>query len=194
MTSLRVVIRMLVLMGASALAAFVSAQAPVASLSVVRQVEVTKAPNMKHTEKVWLPAKQGQGFFTGYGIQTLKRSKAELKFKDNSILRLNERTEISIQDAPQLRRISLEKGAVWVRVAKGANTEVHTPSCTATARGTTFIVVLMPNGRVRVVVFEGIVDVAVGGNTVTLNGGRSRNPWPGGYAHGTGRHRHRLVG
>ncbi len=182
MTAFRVVLRCLMLVGACALAALVSAQAPAATLSVVRQVEVTKAPNMK--TKAWMPAKHGQGILTGYGVQTLKRSKAELKFKDGSILRLNERTEVAIHDVAEMRKIHLQQGAVWVHVAKGANTSVETPSCTATARGTTFVVVLLPNGRVRVVVFDGVVEVAVGGQTVTLHGGQSTETTGGGEAGG----------
>lgn len=147
------------------------AQAPVANLSIVRQVEVTRAPVAQGRD--WAPAKQNQGIITGYGIRTLKRSQAEIKFKDNSVLRMNERTEISIQDAAQMRKIHLAEGAVWVHVAKGANTSVETPSCTATARGTTFVVILEPNGRTRVVVFEGNVDVHAGANTVTVHPAQS---------------------
>ncbi len=163
--------RFLLLISVLLCAMAVLAQAPVGTISVVRQVEVTTTTVDKGRD--WITAKQNQAILAGFGVRTMKRSQAEIKFKDNSKLRLNERTEISVQEAEKMRKIRLAQGAVWVQVTKGANTSVETPSCTATARGTTFVVVVLPNGHTRVVVFEGIVDVQVGGTTVTVHESQS---------------------
>ncbi len=164
----------------------VLAQQPVvATLSIVRQVEVTSTPVA--VGKVYGPAVQHQGLRNGYGVRTLKRAQAELKFKDNSLLRLNERTTLVVEDAVQMRKISLTEGAVWVKVAKGVHTTVETPTATATAKGTQFLVLLTDTGATRVVVLEGRVEVGTPGGTVDVGAGQYTEtaPPPKGTANGS---------
>jgi hypothetical protein len=107
-------------------------QAQVATLNITRQVLVTK------TAGEFAPAKQGQSVVDGQGVRTLKRSLAELKFRDKSILRLAERTDLIVHDARALKRLGLQKGLVWLRVTQGNNTRLETPNATAISRGTEF--------------------------------------------------------
>jgi hypothetical protein len=66
----------------------------------------------------------------------------------------------------------LSGGIVWVRDNKGAHTQVETPSMTAVARGTTFTVEQTPNGSTIIRVYDGTVDVLVGGKTVSVGAGQ----------------------
>jgi hypothetical protein len=139
---------------------------PVGKLSVVRQVYAQQGSEYK-------PATQGQGVSNDQGVRTLKRSQAEIAFKDGSLLRINERTDIIVHDTNTLRSARLNSGAVWVRVAKGAKTQIETPTVTLSARGTVFVV--EQDGKKKMVtrVLEGAIDVTAGGKTVTVHQGES---------------------
>ena len=143
--------------------------ATVGRLSITRQVVVTRSTLAAGAE--YVPAKNRQGVFTGQGIRTLKRSMAEITFRDTSVLRINERTDLVVQDAPTLRRIRMQGGAVWVRVVRGVNTTVETPTATAVARGTEFVVFVDEEKDTQLVVFEGAVDFTAGGQTISVGAG-----------------------
>jgi FecR protein len=140
----------------------------VGKLSVVRQVYAQQG-----TGGEYKPATQGQGVANNQGVRTLKRSQAEISFKDGSLLRINERTDIVVHDTNTLRSARLNNGAVWVRVAHGAKTQIETPTVTLSARGTVFVV--EQDGKKKMVtrVLEGAIDVTAGGKTVTVHQGES---------------------
>jgi hypothetical protein len=141
---------------------------PVARVSqVIREVLVTQGPGGDYA-----PVQARQGLANGQGVRTLRRSLAEIAFRDKSVLRLNERTDLVVQDAAQLRHIRLQTGSIWIRVAHGANTAVETPTATATARGTVFVVTVLLDGRTRLEVIEGIVDFTVGDTTFAVGPGQ----------------------
>ncbi len=142
------------------LAAFVANAAEVVgTLNITRSVKVSSAPITDGANISWLDAKNNQAVTNLQGIRTLKRSMAEINFNDKSILRINERTDLVIQESREMRNINLKEGAVWIQVAKGSKTTVHTPTTTATARGTIFIVTVNAQGDTTVTVLEGTVDV-----------------------------------
>lgn len=131
----------------------------VGTLNITRMVKVSSGPITDGANVNWLDAKQNQNITDQQGIRTLKRSMAEIHFNDKSILRINERTDLVVQQSRDMRNIKLKEGAVWVQVAKGSKTTVQTPTTTATAKGTIFIVVVKPDGSTQVSVLEGTVDV-----------------------------------
>jgi hypothetical protein len=148
-------------------AAFAAANAQeVGSLTVVRQVKVTRTAVNEGQE--YVDARNGQRVRNHYGLRTLRRSRAQINFDDKSVLRVNERTDMVVEDTESLRRIQLGQGAVWVRVAKGRNTTVETPTATATARGTEFEV--RANGDL--LVYEGVVDLTIGGRVISVSAGQ----------------------
>lgn len=136
----------------------------VGKLSIVRQVKITREAGGSD----YVDAREGQRVRNHYGIRTLRRSHAQIDFDDHSILRINERTDMTIEDSASLRQIQLHQGAVWVKVAKGVNTTVQTPTATATARGTAFEV--RSNGDL--LVYEGTVDMTIGGRTISVTAGQ----------------------
>lgn len=103
----------------------------------------------------------------GDGIRTERRGFAQVKFRDESVLRLNELTELIVQDAMTLRKLQLSKGALWMRVTKGANTSIQTPVATATVRGTEFLFDADGNLAVR----EGTVELEANGLTIEVHPG-----------------------
>ena len=149
-----------------------SAQGPtVGALKVIRQVVVTQTAAARGGP--YVPAKQGQEVWSGQGVRTLRRSLAQIAFRDGSVLRMNERSDLVVQDAAALRNIRLQTGAVWLRIARGANTVVETPTATAVARGTEFIVETLPDGRTQLTVFESKVDLIASGRIVTVGAGQT---------------------
>lgn len=158
-------LRLPLLFVAPLVAATASAQQVVGTLNVVRQVKVTTGPH--DASPNYVDAHDGQPIRNRYGVRTLRRSRAQINFNDHSVLRINERTDVVVLDSASLRNIQLNDGAVWVKVAKGVNTTVTTPTATATARGTEFQV--FANGDLFV--YEGIVDLHIGGRTVAVTAG-----------------------
>ncbi len=142
----------------------------VGKLSITREVMMTKATVDKGLE--WVPAKQNDAVRDSFGVRTLKRSRAEIAFLDKSVLRLNERTDLVVEEVEKMRRVKLTSGAVWVHVVKGANTSVETPTATAMSLGTIYVVLVLKDGRTRIVVLEGRVQVTAGGKTVTVDAGQ----------------------
>ncbi|MHB9024470.1 MAG: FecR family protein [Armatimonadota bacterium] len=146
----------------------------VGTISITREVLISLPPGKS------VYAKQGQNVLNGQKISTLKRSRAEIKFLDGSIIRINERTDLLLRDVTAMKRIRLDRGAVWVQVAKDSNTTVETPTATATAKGTIFIVMVLANGATRVIVFDSAVEVTSEGETTTVQAGQSLDTTGGG--------------
>jgi len=159
------------------LAAVAHAQQEVGKLSVVRVVKITNAPATDPSAQ-YVDAKNEQTVLNHYGLRTGRRSKAEIHFHDKSILRVNERTDMIINDpGVGQRHVDLKAGAVWIKVAKGVNTTISTPTATATARGTQFEV--RANGEI--LVYEGSVAVhSSGGQTVLVEAGNKVSVGTGG--------------
>ena len=112
----------------------------------------------------------------GDGVRTARRGFAQIQFKDQSVLRLNELTELIVQDSVALRRIQLAKGALWVRVTKGSNTSVQTPVATATVRGTEFLMDELGNLAVR----DGVVTLDANGFSIDVLAGETAGIGPDG--------------
>jgi hypothetical protein len=131
----------------------------VGTINITRMVKVSSGAVTDGGNVSWIDATQNQTVTDQQGIRTLKRSMAEITFTDKSILRINERTDMVVQQTNNLRNIKLKEGAVWIKVAKGSKTTVQTPTTTATAKGTIFIVTVKADGSTQVTVLEGTVDV-----------------------------------
>jgi len=89
------------------------------------------------------PAKTGDPLANGDKIHTAKNSAATLTFPDNSVLRLDENTDISVSQASSLKiSIFQSLGRTWSRVVKLVDSnhsyEIVTPTAVATVRGTAF--------------------------------------------------------
>lgn len=137
----------------------------VGKLTAARNVQMSKGPAALAGS--YGDAKVGQTVREGYGVRTFRRSFAEITFTDGSAVRVNEQTDLIVQSAATLRKIRLERGALWIRDENGSRTSVQTPVGTATARGTEFLV----SSDGMVTVKEGEVELEAGGSMIILGPG-----------------------
>ncbi len=170
-TTVKFLTPLALVVGAAAIPCVAQAQTPVGKLSITRQVLVTKGTVAQSAQ--YVPAKQNQAVFDGQGIRTLKRALAEVTFSDTSVLRINERTDLVLQNSATLRNVQLRAGVVWIRVARGTNTQIETPSATAVARGTTFVVAVGSDGASQLTVLDGRVDMVQGAQAVSVGAGET---------------------
>ena len=141
----------------------------VGTLSVVRQVEVTRSrttPDIRDRVEREL-AKQGETVFVEQGFLTHKRALAELAINDGTVIRLNERTEAILSEAHVLW---LRTGAAWVH-DKGAGTRVDTPAGTVTGKGATFEVIVVSPTETWVYCYEGEAQLGRSARTVKVASG-----------------------
>ncbi|GAG16301.1 unnamed protein product, partial [marine sediment metagenome] len=94
-----------------------------------------------------------------YKIKTLNDGKASIVFYESDILRLEENTEIDLQEISE-EKISIKQnlGDTWSRILRltGKEYEIETPTTVATVRGTGFSVSIKEES---VVVGDGTVSV-----------------------------------
>lgn len=146
----------------------------VGKLTQARNTQISRG--LAANSSAYVDAKVGQPVHEGYGIRTFRRSSAEITFNDSSVIRVNQDTDLVVESAATLRRIRLERGAMWVRDQNGSRTSVQTPVDTATARGTIFTV--SADGVVAVT--EGEVELSAHGATLVLEAGEVGGVGPGG--------------
>lgn len=103
---------------------------------VVGRFTIARKATYSQTRGRFVAAKDQDLVRNGNLVRTARRGFGEITFTDESVLRINESTEMEIQDADRLRRMRLQRGALWLRVTKGSGTSIQTPVATATVRGT----------------------------------------------------------
>ncbi len=97
----------------------------------------------KEAEKDWAAAKRGETLSTGDRVKTGEKSLAIIKFKDNSLVRVRERSELTVTGEVNARAFSksvnVEKGVVGFNIKKqNADEEFRftSPTSVASIRGT----------------------------------------------------------
>lgn len=97
----------------------------------------------KEVGKDWQPAKRGAMLSTGERLKTGAKSIAVIKFKDNSMLRVRENTEVSLggmQDGKAfLKSTDIERGVIGFNIKKqqpGEEFRFSSPTSVASIRGT----------------------------------------------------------
>lgn len=134
----------------------------------------------------------GSAVYQGDQVETLKRTRLELKLTDASVLRLGPLSKVDLDAAAfgksaDDRKVSakLRVGNVWASVTKAlggeARFEVKTENAVAGVRGTTFRVDASQDKSVVVRVYSGTVAVAAGPVPRPEHGGPGAEPGkPGG--------------
>lgn len=142
--------------------------APARATSVQGTVEWSRAG------AAWQPVNLNDTFCPGDQIRVQARSRAEIVLLNQSILRLNADSAITVE-APKAQRtgvIDLVRGAVHF-LSRGPNSlDVRTPFTTAGVRGTEFFVSVEPQ-RTLLTVFEGTVDAQNPNGSLALHDGES---------------------
>jgi tetratricopeptide (TPR) repeat protein len=142
---------------------------------------VAKAISVQGTVEVqsvggtqWQPVKLNDTFRPGDVIRVLERSRADIAMLDQSVLRLNANTSITIQGVKDggTGLLNLLKGAAHFLSRGPRSLEVQTPFAVAGVRGTEFLVDVEVD-KASVTVFEGTVVAENQAGNITLNSGQS---------------------
>src|SRR5215510_12545941 len=127
---------------------------PYASLAQTREGWIARAVSVQGTveaqrvgETQWQPVKLNDQFRPGDTIQVLERSRADVALLDQSVLRLNANTTITLQAVKEERTgvVDLLRGATHFFSRGPGSLEVQTPFAIAGVRGTEFLVSVEPD-------------------------------------------------
>jgi tetratricopeptide (TPR) repeat protein len=139
------------------------------AVSVQGSVEVQPAGQTQ-----WQPVKLNDTFRPGDTIRVQERSRADIALLNQSVLRLNANSTITIE-APKEQKtgvINLIRGAAHF-FSRGPNSlEVTTPFTVAGVRGTEFFIDLEP-AAAQLTVFEGTVVAESPAGSLTMRDGQS---------------------
>jgi tetratricopeptide (TPR) repeat protein/opacity protein-like surface antigen len=161
---------MLALLGSVAQSLAQTAAGPVArAVSVQGVVEARRAG-----QAAWQTVKLNDQFSPGDTIRVQDRSRADIAMLDQSVLRLNANTELTVEPVKDQRTgvVRLLRGATHFFSRGPRSLEVQTPFTVAGIRGTEFYIGLEPAQAV-VIVFEGTVLAANPVGSLTLTGGQA---------------------
>lgn len=90
----------------------------------------------------------------GGAIQTGAASRAEVRFRDQSVLRIGDNTRVGFQ--PNSRTFELTSGAVLTQVPPAVGrTSLRVGAITATVTGTTLVVEALPNAYTKFISLDG---------------------------------------
>src|SRR5215510_13204118 len=154
---------------------------PYASPAQTREEWIARAVSVQGTvetqrvgETLWQPVKLNDQFRAGDQIRVLDRSRADVALLDQSVLRLNENTTITLQAVKEERTgvIDLLRGAVHFFSRSPGSLDVQTPFVLAGVRGTEFFI-SVETDKTSLTVFEGTVSVANQAGSLTLPGGQA---------------------
>ena len=108
------------------------------------------------------------------GVKTGVKSRAELRFQDDTLTRLGAETYFTFQ--PGTREMSLEKGTLLLQVPKNhGGAVIRAASVTAAITGTTVMIEHIPGKSLKLLVLEGSMRVSQGrgiGQTLSLRAGK----------------------
>ncbi|MDI6765931.1 MAG: FecR family protein [Bacteroidota bacterium] len=146
------------------------------SLAVMTKVIQDVKKKMEAAD--WTKADKGDMLYNGNQVRTAKKSLAILKFKDNSIVRLREESELTIhgegQRGTMTKQAHLYKGSLGFDVQKQGNEKfrLSSPTSVASIRGTKGKW-SSGNGYDTLVVTEGLVNLRnlVSNNEVDVGAG-----------------------
>jgi tetratricopeptide (TPR) repeat protein len=122
----------------------------------------------------WQTVKLNDTFCPGDKLRALEKSRASVILSNESVLRLNENTSITLEDvkAEGTSMIDLFKGAAHFFSRRPRSLDVNTPYGIAGARGTEFLITVEAN-RTFVTVYEGEILASNQAGSLTLTSGQS---------------------
>jgi hypothetical protein len=137
--------------------------------AVVRVVEHQRTGTAQ-----WLTSKVGTTLENGDRVRTGKRSYAEVTFADKSVVKLNERSELTVAStAAGKQEMELHQGSLWARFVKGSQATIKAKTTVAAVRGTEILIAISPEGMVLVRVLRGVLDILLpSGQSVTVVSGQ----------------------
>ena len=143
--------------------------------TVARAVSVQGTVEARRTGQTsWQPVQLNDTFSPGDTLRVRERSRADLAMLDQSVLRLNANTELTVEPVKDERTgvVNLLRGAAHFFSRGPRSLEVQTPFTVAGVRGTEFFIGLEPD-RALLTVFEGTVLAQNQAGSLTLTSGQS---------------------
>ena len=138
------------------------------------------------TPEGWAAAELNEVLEPSHNARTLEDSWLELRFEDNSLLRLQANTEITLSQAETFddnsRRtlVTLHKGKIWAVIENGQPFEIETPGLVAGVRGTKFRIDASDGSEDALLkTFEGAVAGIIGFEVVDVETGKQFKPQAG---------------
>lgn len=130
--------------------------------------------SQKVGDPLWRPVKLNDPYCPGDTLRVQERSRADLTLLDQSVLRLNENTTITLEAVKEERTgvVDLLKGAAHFFSRAPRSLEVQTPFAVAGVRGTEFLVTVEVD-KTLLTTFEGTVVAENSAGSLTLTGGQS---------------------
>ncbi len=133
--------------------------------SIALAVKIIKDVSRKTETIDWTQAKKGELIYSGDQVRTGDRSIAIVKFTDNSLLRVREKSELQIlgeqKDGALQKNVHLTRGEFSFDIQKQQENEKFiftSPTSVAAIRGTSGSMTRIDSGDV-VVVLEGLVNL-----------------------------------
>ena len=143
------------------LAIIILACAASAKAASLKQAEFTRVINdvrLLPAPQQALPAKVGDKITGTTAVSTGVASRAELRFPDKTLTRIGSNSVFKLDQAD--RTVNLEQGVILLQVPKQiGGAKVRTAAVTAAVTGTSCIVERTPDGFIKIIVLEGVVDV-----------------------------------
>jgi len=142
---------------------------------IARAVSVQGNVEVRRTgTAAWQPVRLNDTFSAGDTIRTGAQSRADLQLLDQSVLRLNASTELTVEPVKDGRTgvVNLLRGATHFFSRGPRSLDVQTPFTIAGVRGTEFLVVVEPN-QTLLTIFEGTVVAQNPSGSLTLTSGQS---------------------
>jgi tetratricopeptide (TPR) repeat protein len=137
--------------------------------SVQGTVEARKAGDSR-----WLPVNLNDTFCPGDTIRVGSKSRADLTLSNQSVLRLDENSEFTLEGIKEdsAAHLNMLKGAAHFFSRTPRGVEVQTPYTIAGVRGTEFMI-RIEEGRTLLTVYEGAVLAQNPAGSLTLQSGQS---------------------
>ncbi|TAK51297.1 MAG: hypothetical protein EPO24_16060 [Bacteroidetes bacterium] len=159
-----------------------------ADKSIALAVKIIRDVSRKTETIDWTAAKKGEMIYSGDHVRTGERSIAIVKFTDNSILRVREKSELQVlgeqQDGTLQKNVHLTKGEFSFDIQKQENEKFifTSPTSVAAIRGTAGTMTRLDSGDI-VIVLEGLVNLL---NTFS-NTSQDVGPGQTGFSYDDGR-------
>ena len=129
--------------------------------AAVNDVQVYPASSPAH------PASIGEQVSLPSSVQTGRRSRAELTFKDSTITRLGQNSVFSFREGG--RNVELKQGTVLLQTPKNAGgATIRTATVTAAITGTTVMFEYNPGKWIKLITLEGTLKLSIKGSKKTV--------------------------
>lgn len=131
---------------------------------VALAIKVVQDVSRKPGNLDWTKAKKGDFLFSGDFVRTGERSIALVKFKDNSVLRVREKSELKVigeqKDGAFSKTVAIDKGEFSFDIKKQENEQFTftSPTSVASIRGTQGLMESSETGDL-ITVLEGLVNL-----------------------------------